>query len=217
MIKRDLAATFSIVAYDPKNEEWGVGTASKFLAVGSMVPWARAGVGAVATQSWANPNYGPDGLDLLASGKKPAEVIKILTDADPEKEIRQLAVIDAEGNTASFTGKECMDWAGSIEGENYSVQGNILAAEAVLEDMAEQFTNSEGKLADRITAALEAAEKAGGDKRGKQAAALFVVKENCGINNLDDRYIDLRVDDHQTPILELKRLLNLFYEQRNDC
>jgi len=211
---KDLITTFSIVAYDPDNEEWGVAVASKFLAVGSMVPWARAGVGAVATQAWGNPNYGPDGLDLLEEGKTPDEVIEILTEADPRGEFRQLGIIDKNGNTASFTGDQCLDWAGSKEGKNYSVQGNILAGREVVDSMANVFKNSEGPLADRLIAALEAGQEAGGDKRGRQAAALFVVKENAGINGLDDRYIDLRVDDHQTPIQELKRLLQLFYKQR---
>lgn len=214
MDSKDLITTFSIVAYDPDNDEWGVGVASKFLAVGSMVPWARAGVGAVATQAWGNPNYGPDGLDLLEQDKSPEETIKILTEADPRGEFRQLGIIDKEGNTASFTGDQCLDWAGSKEGKNYSVQGNILAGREVVDSMADTFENTKGKLADRLISALEAGQEAGGDIRGKQAAALFVVKENAGINGLDDRYIDLRVDDHQIPIKELKRLLQLFYEQR---
>jgi uncharacterized Ntn-hydrolase superfamily protein len=217
MLNKDLINTFSIAAYDPENREWGVGVASKFLAVGSMVPWAKAEVGAVATQAWGNPNYGPEGLELLASGKKPEEVIKILTEADSRREYRQLAVIDKDGNTAVHTGENCSEWAGSIEGENYAVQGNLLVSRQTLKDMSETFTYTVGRLADRIIAALEAGQKAGGDKRGRQAAALFVVKNGCGINNLDDRYIDLRVDDHIAPIKELKRLLKLFYQQRNDC
>lgn len=209
--------TFSIVAYDPENRKWGVGVASKFLAVGSMVPWARTEVGAVATQAWGNPNYGPDGLDLLAEGKAPEEVIKYLIDADSGREYRQLAVIDKDGNTAVHTGNQCSEWAGSIEGKNYAVQGNLLVSRETLAKMAESFEYTAGKFSDRIIASLEAGQKAGGDKRGKQAAALFVVKRDCGINNLDDRYIDLRVDDHTNPIKELKRLLDLFYQQRNDC
>jgi uncharacterized Ntn-hydrolase superfamily protein len=192
MKENDIINTFSIVAYDPENREWGVGVASKFLAVGSMVTWARAEIGAVATQAWGNPNYGPDGLDLLAAGKVPKEVIKSLTDADPGREYRQLAVIDKDGNTAVHTGENCSEWAGSIEGENYAVQGNLLVSRQTLKDMSETFTYTVGRLADRIIAALEAGQKAGGDKRGRQAAALFVVKNGCGINNLDDRYIDLR-------------------------
>lgn len=217
MKENDIINTFSIVAYDPENREWGIGVASKFLAVGSMVSWARAEIGAVATQAWGNPNYGSDGLDLLAAGKAPDEVIKILTEADSGREYRQLAVIDKNGNTAVHTGDECSEWAGSIEGENYAVQGNLLVSKRTVEKMVESFEYADGRLADRITACLEAGQKAGGDKRGRQAAALFVVKKDCGINNLDDRYIDLRVDDNPAPIKELKRLLNLFYEQRNDC
>jgi len=217
MIDKDLVNTFSIVAYDPENREWGVGVASKFLAVGSMVPWAKAKIGAVATQAWGNPNYGPDGLELLAEGKTPDEAVKILTEADSSREYRQLAVIDKAGNTAVHTGEDCSEWAGSIEGKNYAVQGNLLVSRKTLKDMAETFEYKKGRLADRIIACLEAGQEAGGDRRGRQAAALFVVKKGCGINNLDDRYIDLRVDDHKTPIKELKRLLRLFYEQRNDC
>jgi uncharacterized Ntn-hydrolase superfamily protein len=217
MKDNDVINTFSIVAYDPKNEEWGVGVASKFLAVGSMVPWAQAGVGAVATQAWGNPNYGPEGLKLLAEGKATEQVIKILIDADSGREYRQLAVIDKNGNTAVHTGEQCSQYAGSIEGDNYAVQGNLLVSRNTLKDMADSFENTFGRLADRIIVSLEAGQKAGGDKRGRQAAALFIVKKACGINNLDDRYIDLRVDDHKTPIQELKRLLSLFYEQRNDC
>lgn len=216
MLKNDLIATFSIIAFDPAEKEWGVAVASKYLAVGSMVPWAKAGVGAIATQSWGNPSYGPDGLELLAEGKNPEKVIKILTDADPGRELRQLAVIDKNGETSVFTGNECSQWAGSIEGKNYSVQGNILTGKEVVEAIAQKFENSGGSLAHRLTAALTAGEKAGGDKRGRQAAALFVVKKDAGINGLDDRYIDLRVDDHPEPIRELKRLLKLFYEMQAD-
>mgnify|MGYP006292651839 FL=1 len=216
MLKKDLIATFSIIAYDPKEEEWGIAVASKYLAVGSMVPWAKSGVGAIATQSWGNPTYGPDGLELLEEGKSPKETVEILTAADPGRELRQLAVIDKNGETAVFTGRECSQWAGSIEGENYSVQGNILTGKEVLEAASQKFENSGGSLAQRLTAALTAGEKAGGDKRGRQAAALFVVKEGAGINGLDDRYIDLRVDDHPEPIKELKRLLKLFYEMQAD-
>ncbi len=215
MLKKDLMATFSIIAFDPEEEEWGVAVASKYLAVGSMVPWAKAGVGAIATQSWGNPTYGPQGLELLAEGKGPEEVIEILTEADPGRELRQLAVINQNGETAVFTGKECSEWAGSITGKNYSVQGNILTGEEVVEAVSDKFEKTEGPLAERLTAALTAGEKAGGDKRGRQAAALFVVKEGAGINGLDDRYIDLRVDDHPEPIKELKRLLKLFYQMKD--
>jgi uncharacterized Ntn-hydrolase superfamily protein len=216
MLKNDLIATFSIIAYDPQENEWGVAVASKYLAVGSMVPWAKAGVGAVATQSWGNPSFGPEGLKLLEAGKSPEEVIKILTAADPGRELRQLAVINKNGKTAVFTGSECSEWAGSIEAKNYSVQGNILTGEKVVKAVSDKFKKTEARLAERLTTALAAGQKAGGDQRGRQAAALFVVKEGAGINGLDDRYIDLRVDDHPEPIKELRRLLNLFYKMKAD-
>ncbi len=216
MLKKDLIATFSIIAYDPEVEAWGIAVASKYLAVGSMVPWAKAGVGAIATQSWGNPSFGPDGLELLAEAKSPKEVIEILTAADPGRELRQLAVIDKNGKTAVFTGSECSEWAGSIEGHNYTVQGNLLTGKEVLKALADEFEKTELRFAERLVAALKAGQKAGGDKRGRQAAALFVVKEGAGINGLDDRYIDLRVDDHPEPIKELERLLELFYEMQVD-
>ncbi len=201
--------TFSIVAHDPERKEWGVGVASKFLAVGSVVPWAKAGVGAIATQAFANTSYGPKGLDLLAQGKSAEEVIKILTDEDKNKDRRQLGIVDAKGNAATFTGAGCMKWAGGKSGKNYACQGNILAGEAVVNDMAKAFEESKGRLAWRIIAALEAAEKAGGDKRGKQSAAILVVREKGGYGGFNDRMIDFRVDDHEKPIQELARILAL--------
>jgi len=205
-------ATFSIVAFDPATKELGVAVQSKFLAVGSIVPWAKAGVGAVATQAKGNPTYGPKGLSLLKEGKSPEKVIELLLENDDEKEYRQLGIIDAAGNTANFTGKECLDWAGGIKEDNFSVQGNILVSEETITEMASTFKNEEGPLADRLVASLKAGQKAGGDSRGRQAAALYVVKENGSYGGYSDRYIDLRVDDHKSPIEELERLLNLFYE-----
>lgn len=205
----DRADTFSIVAYDPEAKEWGVGVASKYLAVGSAVPFAKAGVGAVATQSYVNVTYGTRGLELLEKGSTPEEVIKTLTEADKGKETRQVGVIDAQGNTANFSGKNCVSWFGAKAGKNYSCQGNLLAGEKVVGDMAEAFESSKGPLAWRIMAALEAAEKAGGDKRGKQSAAILVVRAGAGPAGFSDRYIDLRVDDHKEPIDELARILNL--------
>ena len=206
-------ATFSIVAFDPATGELGVAVQSKFFSVGSVVPWAKAGVGAVATQSWANIEYGPDGLTLLAKGKSPGEVVKALTAPDERRDFRQLGIVDAKGRTASFTGKSCMDWAGHITGKNFSAQGNILAGEAVVKDMATAFEKArqqpKTELADWLMAALEAAQAAGGDKRGRQSAALLVVREKGGYNGADDRFIDLRVADHETPIQELNRLLKL--------
>ena len=199
--------TFSIVAYDPQRKEWGVAVASKVLAVGSVVPWVKAGVGAIATQSAANVTYGPKGLELLAQGKSAEEVIKLLTDPDDVKNRRQVGIIDANGNPATFTGSECMAWAGGKTGANYCCQGNILTGEAVVNDMATAFENATGPLAWRMMAALEAAEKAGGDSRGKQSAALYIARERGGYNRMNDRFIDLRVDDHEQPVQELARIL----------
>src|SRR5262245_12396338 len=201
--------TFSIVAYDPDQKEWGIGVASKFLAVGAVVPWAKAGVGAIATQSFANTSYGPNGLELLAKGKSADETIKALTDADKQKDVRQVGVIDANGNAATFTGSNCQAWSGGKTGKNYACQGNILAGEAVVNDMAKAFEDAKGPLAWRIMAALDAAEKAGGDKRGKQSAAILVVREKGGYGGFNDRLIDFRVDDHEKPIQELARILAL--------
>jgi uncharacterized Ntn-hydrolase superfamily protein len=201
--------TFSIVAYDPETKQWGVGVASRVLAVGSVVPSARADVGAVATQATTNVTWGPKGLELLAQGKSAAEVVKILTEADKGSAYRQLGVIDAKGNAAAFTGKSCSKYAGDKTGKHYACQGNLLAGEAVVADMAKAFEASKGPLAWRIMAAMEAAEKAGGDRRGKQSAAILVVREGFGPNRRGDRWIDLRVDDHKEPVTELARILNL--------
>lgn len=201
--------TFSIVAHDPDRQEWGVGVASKFLAVGAVVPWAKAGVGAIATQSFANTSYGPKGLELLAQGKSAEEVMKALTEEDKGKEQRQVGIVDAKGNAATFSGTRCQAWAGGKTGKNYTCQGNILAGEAVVNDMAKAFEESKGALAWRIMAALEAADKAGGDKRGKQSAAILVVRDKAGYGGFNDRMIDFRVDDHEKPIEELARILAL--------
>ncbi len=206
-------ATFSIVAFDPETDELGVAVQSKFFSVGSVVPWAKAGVGAVATQSWANIAYGPDGLALLAKGNSPEEVVKALTGDDPQRNFRQLGIVDAKGRAASFTGRQCMKWAGHITGKHYAVQGNILAGEAVAKDMAAAFEKArkqpKTELADWLMAALEAGQAAGGDKRGRQSAALLVVRDKGSYGGANDRYIDLRVADHKTPIQELGRLLKL--------
>ena len=200
-------ATFSIVAYDPEKKEWGVAVASKYLAVGAVVPWAKAGVGGVATQAAVNITFGPRGLELLAEGKPAEEVIKLLTDADKGKDARQLGVVDAKGNAANFTGPKCNAWAGAKTGTNYTCQGNLLAGEAVVNDMAKAFEEAKGPLAWRMMAAMEAGEAAGGDKRGKQSAALIVVRDGAGPNAFGDRYLDFRVDDHEDPIKELARIL----------
>ncbi|MCS7209622.1 MAG: DUF1028 domain-containing protein [Fimbriimonadales bacterium] len=202
-------STFSIVGADPRTGEVGVAVASKFLAVGSVVPFAQAGVGAVATQSYANTTYGPRGLELLRQKVEPQKVIQRLTQADPQRERRQVGIVDAQGRSATFTGSGCIRWAGGIAGKHFAVQGNILTGEAVVKAMAEAFQKTDGELALRLMAALEAGEKAGGDSRGKQSAAILVARPKGGYGGFDDRYIDLRVDDHKEPVQELRRLLTL--------
>lgn len=201
--------TFSIVAVDPKTGEIGVAVQSKFIAVGAVVPWAKAGVGAIATQSYANTLYGPVGLELLSQGLHPEEVLERLISADPDRELRQVGIVDAQGRAAAFTGEKCLPWAGHIVGENFACQGNILAGKEVVEAMAAAFLQTSGTLAERLLSALFAGQKAGGDRRGQQSAALLVVKEKGGYGGFNDRYIDLRVDDHPRPIEELKRLYEL--------
>ncbi|QOR66476.1 DUF1028 domain-containing protein [Cytobacillus suaedae] len=201
--------TFSIVGFDPKTKELGIATQSKFLGVGAVVPWAVAGVGAVATQSYANTSYGPNGLDLMASGKSAQETLDILTSNDDQRELRQAGIVDANGNSATFTGEKCYDWAGGIAGENFAAQGNILVSEETVQAMASTFQATEGTLAERLLAALDAGQAAGGDSRGMQSAALLVVKEKGGYGGYNDRFIDLRVDDHPDPIKELIRIYQL--------
>ena len=202
--------TFSICAFDPESGELGIATQSKFLAVGAVVPWARAGVGAIATQSWANTSYGPRGLDLLAAGLAPDAVLERLTADDPERARRQAGVVDARGRAATFTGGECFEWAGGVTGRGYAAQGNILAGPAVVEGLARGFEDARGTLAERLVAALQGGQRGGGDRRGMQSAALLVVKQKGGYGGFNDRYIDLRVDDHAWPIDELERLLGLY-------
>jgi len=204
-------ATFSIAACDPETGEVGVAVQSKFIAVGSVVPWARAGVGAVATQSFANVTYGPRGLKLLQEGKSPTEAIKLLTTDDLNREKRQVGIISADGSSAHYTGKECFSWAGGKSGKNFTAQGNILAGEEVITAMAESFTGSAGKapLAQRLIDALAAGQEAGGDRRGKQSAALLVARKNWGYGGDNDRFRDLRVDDHEHPIRELERIYRI--------
>lgn len=199
-------ATFSIAAVDRETGEIGIAVQSKIVAVGAIVPFARAGVGAVATQSFANVRYGPVGLAMLELGATPAQAIESLTRADPASERRQVGIVDAEGRTATFTGDGCHDWAGGRTGDGYAVQGNILAGEEVVNAMAEAFEAAEGVLAERLLAALEAGQEAGGDKRGKQSAALLIVREGWGYGGLTDRFRDLRVDEHAEPIRELRRV-----------
>lgn len=201
-----IVATFSIVGFDPETKEWGVAVQSKFVAVGAVCPWAKAGVGAISTQSYANTSFGPRGLELLAAGKSAQEVLDILLASDPGREKRQVGIVDSRGNAATFTGSECHDWAGGVTGENYTAQGNILVSEETVQAMARTFKTSEGPLAERLLAALEAGQNAGGDARGQQAAALLVVQEGAGYGGFNDVKIDLRVDDHPTPITELQRI-----------
>ena len=206
-------ATFSIVAYDPQRKEWGVAVQSKFMAVGAVVSWARAGAGVVATQSYANLTYGPDGLDLMAGGAPAAEAIRILTAADEERDKRQVGMVDRQGNAASFTGDGCHDWAGHIVGDGYACQGNILipgTAEAMVKEF-ERLRGGSGELADWLVASLAAGQKAGGDSRGRQAAAVLVVRENGGYGGNNDRYLDLRVDDDPYPIQKLRKLVHMHH------
>lgn len=207
-----VVATYSIVAYDPAAGEWGVAVQSKFIAVGAVVPWARAEVGAIATQAFANTTYGPEGLKMLAEGMTAEQVIEKLTAADAQKDLRQIGIVDAAGRAATYTGARCMEWAGGKTGKGYAVQGNILAGPGVIEAMAAGYEKAEGDLGERLIAALEAGEAAGGDRRGRQSAALLIVKKNGGYAGLNDRYRDLRVDDHPQPIEELRRIYRLHRE-----
>ncbi|MBV8171012.1 MAG: DUF1028 domain-containing protein [Candidatus Eremiobacteraeota bacterium] len=202
-------STFSIIALDPAAQELGVAVQSKFLAVGSAVPWVEAGVGAIATQSWANTSYGPRGLELLRNGASPHEAIRTLTADDEHADERQVGIVDAQGRSATYTGARCNDWAGGANGINYAAQGNILAGPDVVEGMVSAFESSRGHLADRLIAALRAAQAAGGDRRGQQSAALYIAKPKGGYSGFNDRYVDLRVDDHPDPIEELARILEI--------
>jgi len=202
-------ATFSICAYDPDTGELGVAVASRFFAVGNVVPWAKAGVGAVATQSFANTSFGWRGLDLLEKGNSPEQALDILLKNDAEPTRRQVGIIAADGSSVTYTGEECLKWAGGRSGKNYACQGNILAGEAVVTDMEKTFLSTKGTLAERLYAALVAGDAAGGDARGKQSAALLVVKEKGGYGGYTDRYIDIRVDDHPEPFKELGRILDI--------
>jgi len=200
-------ATYSIVACDPEASQWGVATQSKFLAVGSVVPWAAAEIGAIATQSYANPQYGPDGLALLRQGLSADDVVKRLTEADDGRAQRQLGIVDAHGGAATFTGSECHDWAGGRTGDGFAAQGNILVSAETVDALAETFEATAGKpLVERLLDCLDAAQTAGGDRRGQQSAALLVVEKDAGYAQLSDVVVDLRVDDHERPLEELRRL-----------
>jgi uncharacterized Ntn-hydrolase superfamily protein len=202
-----IVATYSIAACDLVAGQWGVATQSKFLAVGSVVPWAEPGVGAVATQAYANPRYGPDGLALLREGATATETVKALTEADDGREHRQVGVVDAKGGSASFTGNQCFDWAGGQTGPCFAAQGNILVGEETVAALGTTFTATAGQpLALRLLECLAAAQAAGGDRRGQQSAALLVVERDGGYAGMSDVLVDLRVDDHAQPVAELGRL-----------
>lgn len=202
-------STFSIVALDASSGDLGVAVASKFLAVGAVVPWARAGVGAVATQARANTTFGPEGLRLMDAGCTARQTLDELLLRDGDREERQVGIVDARGGSESFTGTNCNEWAGGVSGPGYAIQGNILAGPDVVEAMQTTFVAGNDPLSQRLLAALAAADAAGGDRRGKQSAALLVVHAQGGYGGLNDRYVDLRVDDAADPIGELTRLLNI--------
>lgn len=211
--------TFSIVAADVAAGDWGVAVASRFPAVGAVVPWAKAGVGAVATQSWANTAYGPDGLALMESGVAAKQALDRLLMGDPGREDRQVGLVDARGRAATFTGTKCMEWAGGISGERFVCQGNILTGPEVVRSMAEAFKRAEGDLVDRLLSALVAGDATGGDRRGRQSAALLVVREGGGYEGGNDRYVDVRVDDHPQAVSELTRVFAVYDREllvRND-
>ena len=203
-------STFSIVAADPESGEVGVAVASRFFGVGAVVPFAKAGVGAVATQASANTSYGPRGLALLEGGLTPEEARDVLTRGDERRATRQLGLVTADGRSATYTGADCISWAGGRAGPGYAVQGNILTSEAVVVAMEKAFLESQGKpLAERLYAAIVAGDAAGGDSRGKQSVAILVVRDKGGYGGFTDRAIDVRVDDHPDPIVEMGRLLGI--------
>ena len=205
-----LVSTYSICACDLGARQWGVAVQSRVLAVGCIVPWAKPLAGAIATQSWANPRYGPDGLALLREGLTAAEVVERLTAADDERAQRQLGVVDAEGGSATYTGEECKEWAGGRTGPGYAAQGNVLLSGETVDALTETFVATEGKaLPERLLDSLHAAQEAGGDRRGQQSAALLVVGPEQGYAGLSDTFVDLRVDDHEQPLAELRRLLGI--------
>jgi len=209
---KPIVATYSIVACDLEAGQWGVSVQSKFLSVGSVVPWAEPHVGAIATQAYANPRYGPNGLQLLRDGLSAQEVVDRLTGEDEGRDQRQLGVVDGEGNAATYTGRECMDWAGGRTGTNYAAQGNILVSTETVDALAETFESSTGPLASRLIDCLAAAQAAGGDSRGQQSSALLVVQRDGGYAGMSDVVVELRVEDHERPIEELRRIYTLHDE-----
>jgi uncharacterized Ntn-hydrolase superfamily protein len=208
-----IVATYSIVACDLEAEQWGVAVQSKFLAVGAVVPWAEPHVGAVATQAYANPTYGPEGVQLLREGLSAEDTVARLTEADEGRDQRQLGIVDAQGRSATFTGSGCSEWAGGRTGVGYAAQGNILVSGETVDALAETFESGTGRpLAERLLACLAAAQAAGGDRRGQQSAAVLVVERGGGYAGLTDTLVDLRVDDHPAPIEELRRLYGIHQE-----
>ncbi len=203
-------ATFSIVGYDPSTAELGIAVQSKFFAVGAVVPWAKAGVGAIATQASANTTYGPRGLALLQAGLSPQETLDSLLATDTGRDRRQVGIVDARGRVAAHTGSECMAWAGHRTGANFTAQGNILVSEETVAAMTRAFEETEGMLGEKLMRAIEEGQKAGGDSRGVQSAAILIVREGAGYGGHNDRYCDLRVDDHTDPIGELRRIFDLW-------
>ena len=202
-------STFSIVACDLEEPAWGVAVASKFPAVGAVVPWAQAGAGAVATQSYANTSFGPEGLEMMARGFSAKATLASILDNDDGRELRQVGLVDASGQAATFTGSKCFDWAGGVMGHGYAIQGNILAGERVVKAIQAEFLSTKGSLPARLHTALLAGDRAGGDRRGRQSAAIYVAKPNGGYGGFIDRWIDYRVDDHEDPVLRLGELLEL--------
>jgi uncharacterized Ntn-hydrolase superfamily protein len=202
--------TFSIVAFDRETATWGVAVQSKFISVGSVVPVAEAGVGAIATQALANVAYGPEGLALLRQGLAAPEVVRRLTEADTGRDERQLGVVDANGGSASFTGSKCMEWAGHVVGNGFACQGNILFSSEVVQAMARTYESTGGDILDRLLAALAAGQREGGDRRGMQSAALYAVRKGGGYGGGNDRWVDIRVDEHPSPIEELKRVFQIY-------
>ena len=201
--------TFSIVACDLEEKAWGVAVASKFPAVGAVVPWVQAEAGAVATQSFANTSYGPRGLALMGTGFSAQETLDKLLEEDPDKELRQVGLVDAKGSSATFSGSDCFAWTGGVSGPGYAIQGNILANGRVVPAMEEAFLRTNGNLPARLHAALLAGDRAGGDKRGRQSAAIYVAKPKAGYGGFVDRWLDYRVDDHEDPVPRLGELLEM--------